>query len=455
MEHATGRTPKHSGFLKSSQMCGTCHTVALPAIDHPLAEHELDQADEVRRGQTVELFKKCHHHVEQATYLEWLNSEYENEVHPTNPKARSCQDCHMAQGLTDERHGIDVPQLKSRIAAVQDTTYPEAENLPPADKLNVRVREDGYRRHNFAGLNAFLIELFRQHDDVLGVRKTDYMTGSKLDAENAVAAIARTARTDVADLEVTAAPTGPGRLTATVLVKNKVGHRFPSGVGFRRAFLELVVVRPAAGGKPEEVVWASGRANELGVLIGPDGQPLPTESFERDPVTGEQRFQPHREVIDSESQVQVYETLVKNAKGEFTTSFVRGCETAKDNRLLPRGWKKDGPGPELTGRFLEATHPDAVTARDPRYADGSGSDEVTYRITLPAGVDSAGLTVRATLYYQAMPPYFLANLFATAPDGPSTRRLHALLGHLDLKGTPIEGWKLKVATATTEVRPER
>lgn len=451
MQHATGRTPKHSPFLSSSQMCGTCHTVALPAVDRPLTGHELAQPDEVRRGQTVAEFKECHHHVEQSTYLEWLNSEYENEIHPANPKAKSCQDCHMARGLTDERHGINVPQLQTRIAAVQDTTYPEAENLPPAEQLNIRRRETGYRRHNFAGLNALLIELFRQHDDVLGVRKTDFMTGSQLDADNAVAAMVRTARNDVADVEVAAAPDGPGRLTARVLVKNKVGHRFPSGVGFRRAFLELAVVRPAADGRPEEVVWASGRTNDLGVLVGPDGQPLPTESFAPDPATGDERFQPHHEVIDDQTQVQVYETLLRNAKGKFTTSFVRGCETAKDNRLLPRGWRKDGPGPELTGRFLEATHPDEATLKDARYADGSGSDAVTYRITLPAGVDAAGLTVRATLYYQSMPPYFLNNLFTTAPDGPATRRLHSLLGHLNLKGTPLEGWKLKVASAVATV----
>jgi len=62
------------------------------------------------------------------------------------------------------------------------------DHLPPAEQLNVRRRETGYRRHNFAGLNALLVELFRQHDDVLGVRKTDFMTGSQLDADNAVAA---------------------------------------------------------------------------------------------------------------------------------------------------------------------------------------------------------------------------------------------------------------------------
>ena len=72
---------------------------------------------------------------------------------------------------------------------------------------------------------------------------------------------------------------------------------------------------------------------------------------------------------------------------------------------------------------------------------------------LPAGVDPARLQVRATLYYQAVPPYYLRNLFETAPDGPATRRLHAMFSHLNLKGTPIEGWKLKISSAACGIEP--
>ncbi len=447
MEHATGIKPKHGEFLKSSQMCGTCHTVSLPAIDTPPGHHP---ADELNAAQTVPLFRKFHHHVEQATYLEWLNSEYENEVNRQNPKARSCQDCHMPAGLKDEKHNLDIAQLKTRIAAVQDTTYPDAENLAPHKDLDVRLRETGYRRHNFAGLNVFLVELFNQFDDVLGVRKTDFMTGSKQGPAHAAESMTRTARLDTATVQVTAVPDGANRLTAKVLVTNKAGHRFPSGVGFRRAFLELAVIEPGT----ERVVWASGRTNELGVIVGADGKPLSTEFFARDPRTGEQRYQKHHDLIASPDQVQIYETLLCNAKGDLSTSFVRGCKTVKDNRLLPKGWTPDGPGGGLTGRYLKATHPAAEAAADPRYADGSGSDEVTYRVELPAGLDPTKLRVRATLYYQAMPPYYLRNLFTTAPDGPATRRLHHLTSHLDLKGKPIEGWKLPVASAETGTAPK-
>ena len=201
MEHATGLKPKHSAFLKSSQLCGTCHTVALPAVDKPLdATHEARRRAD-RSGADVPLFRKFHHHVEQATYLEWLNSEYENEINPKNPKAKSCQDCHMARGPhRTSGTGSTSRNLKTRIAAIQDTTYPDAENLAAARPARTSgVRETGYRRHNFSGLNVFLLEMFNQFDDVLGVRKTDFMTGSKQDIPHAVDDIVRQARDDVAD----------------------------------------------------------------------------------------------------------------------------------------------------------------------------------------------------------------------------------------------------------------
>ena len=120
----------------------------------------------------------------------------------------------------------------------------------------------------------------------------------------------------------------------------------------------------------------------------------------------------------------------------------------KDNRLLPRGWSRDGPGKALTGSFLKATHPGPAAQHDPRYNDGSGRDELTYRISLPRDVDIDSCTVRATLYYQALPPYFLQSLFRLAPEGPATRRLHFIASNIDLRGTPVEGWKLKVATVS-------
>ncbi len=450
MEHSMAMKPKYNEYISSSQMCGTCHTVNLPAVDRPLESLPPDERElDLVAGENVPLFKKFRHHVEQATYLEWLNSEFENEFNKDNPKAKSCQDCHMSKGLKVDEHGIDITQISTRIAAVQDKHYPDAENLTSHENLNIRIREEGYRRHNFSGLNAFLLEIVNQFDDVLGVRKHDFMTGSRIDVDNTIKQFQQTARSETADLEVNIKREGR-MLAATVNIQNKVGHRFPSGVGFRRAFLELLVIENE-GQKSQRIIWSSGRTNELGVLLGSDNQPLPTELFERD-NDGVQQFQPHHEVINSQDQVQIYESLLWNRKGEFTTSFIHGCDTVKDNRLLPRGWKHDGPEPAaLTGNFLHATHPGKLASQDPLYQNGSGSDSIRYEIQLDEGVVAANLTVRATLYYQAMPPYFLKNLFENAPQGEATKRLHFILSNINLKDTAVENWKLFVNSVEQKV----
>lgn len=449
MEHALGFKPKYNSYVKTSQMCGTCHVVNLPIVDKPWNEEE--GAEELIAAERNPLFKQYHHHVEQATYLEWLNSEYENEFNPKNPQAKTCQDCHMARDYHDDEHDLHLETIESRIAAIQDNSYPDAENLADQQELNVRVHKEGYARHNFRGLNVFLLEMFNQFDDILGVRKYDFMTGSTEDIPHAVDDFLRQAQNDVASIEIQAQRNGR-QLVATVDVRNKVGHRFPSGVGFRRAFIEfLVIERPAEGNAAERIVWSSGRTNEFGVLVDGNGKPLKTEFFAEDPTSSQQVCQHHHEVITSSDQVQIYETLLHSTEHRYTTSFIHGCDVTKDNRLLPRGWRPNGPGPGLRGEFLRATYPGPVASKDPRYKDGSGSDQVVYRTKLPDNVSTERLTVRATLYYQAIPPYFLQSLFETAPAGPATRRLHYICGNIDLSGTPIAGWKLPLTSAAYDL----
>ena len=408
MEHALGVKPKHNPFLKSSQMCGACHVINLPVLDRPRESHE--PPDELIQAETNPHFRGFKHHVEQATYLEWLNSKYDNELTPNNPEAKTCQDCHMPKSYQDP--DFEVASLGTRIAAIQDATYPEAENLAPLHDLKVRVRQGDYRRHTFQGLNGFLLEILRQYDDILGVRRHDFMTGSKTDLDQAIANLARQARRDVVEMTTQSQWNDQGRLQVEVRLLNKAGHRFPSGVGFRRAFLELLVVEKTDQG--EHIVWSSGRTNEIGALLDDRGQVLPTEYHTSD-AEGKPHYQPHHQQITSPQQVQIYEHLMTNAAGRVTTSFLHQSVMLKDNRLLPQGWSATGPDPTaLSGEFLAATHPGERAAEDPRYADGSGSDAVDYSIALPAAVDRDRVEVRATLYYQSIPPFFLQQLFEHA-----------------------------------------
>jgi hypothetical protein len=192
-----------------------------------------------------------------------------------------------------------------------------------------------------------------------------------------------------------------------------------------------------------QAIFESGALNPDGSIQGNDNDADGT------------RFERHYAEITQPDQVQIYEELNTNAEGRFTTSFIRRDQMVKDNRLLPIGWTAHGPDPSLNGRYLASTHAEHVDG-DADYEDGQGTDRITYRVTLPPGVDAARCTVQATLYYQAIPPSYLNDRFKAAPNGAATQRLYYLASHLKLEGTPAENWKLKIGSAragTTRSRP--
>jgi cytochrome c551/c552 len=432
MENVIGAKPAHSPYIKSARLCGSCHTINLPVIDA-----EPDRP----------IGPSLPHSIEQATYLEWLNSAYQNELGTPASTARTCQDCHMPRGYTSAARGLDLPQIQTRIAIVEDDTYPAAEHRAPAVDIRVRYRTEGFVRHELLGMNAFLLEMFRQFNDVLGVRKTDYMTGTSDNLEDAQANLLEQARARTATVQASAS-VASRTLTATVTVTNLAGHRMPSGVGFRRAWIELLAIETQD--ERNRLVWSSGRTNGVGVIVDGEGRPLPSEFFVISPGGAgrpAQAYQPHYETITSDDQVQIYEELTRDARGRFTTSFLRRDHEVKDNRLLPAGWTKQGPDPSLNGVFLEATWPKGGAEKDPDYSNGKGTDTVTYRIDLPPDVDPARVSVRATLYYQSIPPYYLKDRF-TAAKGDATSRLYYLTSNLNLSGTPMENWKIAIASAT-------
>ena len=473
MESALGITPQHNSYIQDSRMCGTCHTINLPNVDCPPEGDpedpnrckRLPKLDESARLQAERLEERYgadyarfladnfNHSIEQATYLEWRNSAFGDMGDPGS--YQSCQDCHMPREFKSLDGTIDIPQLTSQIASIQDSNYPLATNALPPEKLFVPFRPD-YRRHELVGLNAFLIEMFDQFDPILGVAEQDYMTsaitGDRLAVENMV----RQAAQDTVKLGVEVRGVDGREITADVTVENLVGHRFPSGVSFRRAWIELSVLDGERGG---EVAWASGRTNSVGLIVDGNGDPLPTEFFEDD------RPQPHYHgippadgdatpAITRQDQVQIYEEVTVDAEDRVTFSFIHRDEHLKDNRLLPRGWRPShafAPS-DVLEQFMEATDPEGV-GKDPDYTAGNtGKDRVRYRITLPPGVDPARATVRARMYYQAFQPFWLKRKFDISGDDPATRRLYYLASRLNTAGTVIDQWKLALATAEAPVR---
>lgn len=476
MNNAMGIKPKHDPYIKSSRMCGNCHTINLPLMDNP--------ADDPNTP-----------HLEQLTYLEWLNSGYQNE-YGNNPKARTCQDCHMETKYRNSKGTLSVPVIQQPIAFIEDDQYPQAGHRLPADKIRVRFRDKGFARHQLQGLNVSLLEIFRQYmsgyisngsmmqaNAILGVRQNDYMSGLD-DLSTAIDAFVEQAQSSTAEVALSPVTFSNQKLIADVMVTNKAGHRLPSGVGFRRAFLEFRVIDNSSG----QTVWCSGCTDELGVITNGAGNQSPrlqSELFDvyndqskpadheypagcNDkylPGINPQHYQPHffwdlnkdnGVAITRQDQVQIYEELNLNVQCVMTTSFIRRDYQLKDNRLLPYGWTLSGPlrpdkTPFIPAAYLHQTRPENVGA-DPAYADGSGTNVVRYEATLPVGPwNPKNLTVTATLYYQSIPPYYLNDRFKQAPNEPATQRLYYLTSNLQTKGTAIENWKFQIVTASQPV----
>ena len=451
MQHALGITPAYHTTITSSEMCGTCHTVHLPVMQN---------------GKTIG------HTYEQTTYPEWAFSAYRTGSTPDGPlpsgagaTPKSCQDCHMPK--TDAAG----KPFRSKIAGIQEhSNFPAVENGLPAADIDLPTR-DGFARHTLVGLNIFLIDMAKQFSSVLGIATQDPMMGSYGVPPLTFTgqAILDQASKTTASITIPSVKIAGDALEATVTVVNKSGHKLPSGVGFRRAFVEFRVTD--TDGK---IVWQSGRTDEAGVILDGNNQPISGEMWWKTDCAGRiegQPHQPHYQVISRQDQAQIYQELTTappavgpaqcgpaaKPTGALTTSFLSICAKLKDNRLLPDGFL---PLPERKAISLalgakedmaEDSNP-IGTGDDPDYKTGGG-DTIRYRIPLADIAPAKPAKVEAVFYYQATPPYFLQDRFCTA-KGADRDRLAYLSNALQLKGTQAENWKLRmVASGPVPVAP--
>ena len=454
MNHALGIDPAHNPAIESSELCGSCHTVHLPVRSG---------------GATVgDVY-------EQSTYPEWAFSAYRTGVSPDGPLpfgpgklAQSCQDCHMPN---KNLAGNPYP---SKIAAIQEyTNFPAADNTLPPDDIDLTVR-NGFAKHTLVGLNVVLLEMAKQFPELLGIRVGDPMLGTmgidSIPASEAAMvdqALNKTVTVAVSDL----ANDGQS-LSAKVTVTNHVGHKFPSGVGFRRAFVEFDVLDAN-----NNVLWSSGRTDANGIIVDDKGAPIVGELWWKDDCSARidplaRLHQQHYQEITLQNQAQIYQELVStppptgvstivpmcgphaHPAGELTTSFLSICSKVKDNRLLPQGFLSLSDREAIAralgadDKMAEETDPAGVGG-DPDYINGGGGDSLIYRVGLDAfNGKNKPVAVRATLYYQPTPPFFLQDRFCTA-KGADMARLQQISSNLQLDYTPAANWKVLVGTSGT------
>jgi len=105
--------------------------------------------------------------------------------------------------------------------------------------------------------------------------------------------------------------------------------------------------------------------------------------------------QPHHTHVTDASEVVVWEMIAADATGEPTTHLTRMQRRQKDTRLLPKGWRRDGPhaadtAPVGIGNDIDFT---------------AGGDSVDFE--LPLGPDAPAATVVAWVHYQTIPPHWV------------------------------------------------
>jgi hypothetical protein len=445
MDAAVGLKPERGAQLQESRLCGACHAINLPVIRS--GDCTTNPETSPYEG-CVEGFK-----YEQTTYFEYLNSAYYAQSSSAEPGlVRECQDCHMRNGHTTSGQ----EHLAFKVANIQDDTFFRYDNSLPPEYLALPVRQD-YQRHVFPGLNLFLNAFQQQFPLLLGYADLAWMN---ITPEMGVVTqrdhLLEFAREDTAKITVQKLQSTSEGLRAAVRVDNLTAHNLPSGVGFRRLFIEF-----SALDSDGNVLWSSGRTDGLGQLLRADGTPLPSEHY---PATV---YEPHHQVIQSQDEVQIYEEVVTDDGGVVTTGFLNRFNDKKDNRIPPRGFRWDS----VYAHDPYDAAPKGEVLEDPQYGPPDrttpldGMDEITYDIALPPALRTQATAVRARLISQSIPPYFLSQIFAElaiAKADPALVAtdnqlivdgsfLHYLASRLDTSAVNADGeayledWKLQVA----------
>ncbi len=436
MENALGMKPQKADQITTSAMCGSCHTIILPVF-----RANGDAVMDTSTGQQKTF-------TEQATFFEWQNSNFRDN----GPTPKSCQDCHMPNSYM--KNG-DNTVLSYKIANIEDSTFPAVANRAPDQDITIDARSD-YRRHLLLGINVFALEMFKQFRNELGLYEEDPMMRPSLHTDNGIdTAIDMSAnvisKTRTANDDILTIHDVNQDMQVDVQTTNKAGHNFPSGVGFRRAFLNLQLLD-----RDGQVIWASGNVAPVsagqalqGLIIDGAGKPLTTEVF----TPTQQTFQQHYwqgNPITRQDQVQIYEELVRNPEGQLSTSFIALNEKVKDNRLQPQGWSTTGAEAQETAPVGTCIGQGKTQECDPSYTNGTGSSVVRYQVPL-SGLTAKVASVKATLYYQTIPPYYQWQR-ANDATGVDTGRLIRFRTQLAVSQTAIPNWALPITTVSASVQ---
>ncbi len=332
MVMASQYTPVYSEHISDAGVCAGCHTLITETLDY----------DGNFTGNKF---------VEQATYHEWLNSTYEvGNV--------TCQSCHMEA----------ISKGEILIAAGFET-----EPRSP------------FYLHNLSGANVFMLKLFRDNIEELGLAATEQQFNESIWATEDML-YNKSINIDLSFLERTA-----DTAFFEMNIANLAGHKFPSGYPSRRVFVEFLVENEFG-----DTIFISGKTDDTFEVIGHNSD-----------------YEPHYDIIRAEDEIQIYEMVVADANDNVTTVLVRGEYAFKDNRIPPLGFESTHATYDTVAVFGLANE-DLNFNKDNSGLEGTGADKIQYHV--PLNGEFSMLEVSAKVYYQTAPPKWMAELFAEESD---------------------------------------
>lgn len=337
MEQHSGFTPVASDHVSDAGLCATCHTLTTEALD----------ANGMPTGGQV---------VEQAPYLEWQLSDHSDTA---------CQVCHLPNTSED-----GVP-ISTRIAH-----QPSGGDFPPiADR-------SPYGRHILVGGNTLIPAILRDWSSVL----RPSATAAAFDATIAAA------RDQLSHRTATVQVLDPSHDGSTVSFAARIdvlsGHKFPTGIPLRRAWLHTTVT-----GSDGTVLFESGATDAAGRLVDDAGLVLPSEAA-GGPLLA------HVDAVTDARTVPVYESFLADGAGDVTFLLMRGEGWVKDTRLLPAGF-------DLTAAAAASIAPVGIGA-DSDFT--GGGDTVHY--SLDVGTTDP-VQVEVEVLYQTLSARWAEEIFAS------------------------------------------
>jgi hypothetical protein len=324
----SGYNPEYSTHIQDAGICAGCHTLITQTVT-PLGEV------------TESTF------VEQATYHEWLNSDYGEDAENI-----TCQQCHM-------------PSLGTKQQIYLAAGY-ETEPRAP------------FSLHTLVGGNVRMLEVLRNNIAALELTADAEQFDATIDATLDML------QNQTLEGELNFVNRTLDTLYLEVMLENLAGHKLPSGYPSRRMWVELEVTDPL----DNTVYFHSGAWDDFGI-VGEDAD-----------------WEPHYTEINQSEQVQIYECIMADTDGNRTTILEQGAELLKDNRMVPRGFSISHQVYDTT-QVIGA----ALLDSDFNYEDGlegSGTDRIKFNVGTDGF--AGDLDVHLRVWYQSIPPRWINDL---------------------------------------------